>query len=569
MDDTIFGPMSRFDHRAAEAAAQRRGLRHDHRRSPRAPQPGDYPIITVTAAFDHAITEVAVVLTEPESRIIPLRRKGTEWDALNAVYLEVWQGALPPQAAGTIVRYQIRATTGTGEQQWADEGATFSYLVGYQGPPAWAADAIVYQIFPDRFYPGDGLDWKPVNNLSDIYGGTLRGIIQKLDYIADLGFNTIWINPFFPDKTHHGYHATDHFSVNPRMGTLDDARELVDECHRRGIRLLLDFVANHWGSEHPTFQEALADRNSPYHDWYFWREWPQDYVAYFDVQDLPQVNVDHPAVRAYFAAVLRFWLGEIGFDGLRLDYANGPSHDFWVDMRTTAAAIKPDVWIFAEVVRPPDELLTYEGIFDGCLDFLLGQALRHTFGTGEMDVAAFDAFLGRHEAYFPAMLGRPAFLDNHDQDRFLKVCNGDKRRLKLAALCLFTLGNPPIVYNGTEVGVGQGRRIHEPDSQGMEECRQPMVWDERQDKELLDYFRSLIALRKNHAALRHGRRRTLHVDAAAGTYVYAREDGREAILVALNTSEEPRQIRVEDARLGIIDSFDLPPMSGDVHHFPL
>ena len=96
----------------------------------------------------------------------------------------------------------------------------------------------------------------------------MRGIIEQLDYVADLGFNCIWLNPFFPDDTHHGYHATDYFQVNPRLGTMAEMRELVAAAHARGIRLLADFVANHWGRNHPTFQAALADRDSEYHDWY-------------------------------------------------------------------------------------------------------------------------------------------------------------------------------------------------------------------------------------------------------------------------------------------------------------
>ena len=97
----------------------------------------------------------------------------------------------------------------------------------------------------------------------------MRGIIDNLPYIAGLGFTAIWLNPFFPDDTHHGYHASDYFTVNPRLGTLDDARELVDKCHERGIRLLLDFVGNHWGSKHASFQAARADRNSPFYRWYY------------------------------------------------------------------------------------------------------------------------------------------------------------------------------------------------------------------------------------------------------------------------------------------------------------
>src|SRR5690606_20496691 len=139
--------------------------------------------------------------------------------------------------------------------------------------------------------------WNAASRLSDIYGGTLRGVIDHLDYIAGMGFTAIWLNPFFPDDTHHGYHATDYFTVNPRLGTIDDMRELVDKAHERGIRLLLDFVANHWGSKHGSFQEARGNRLSPYYDWYYWKNWPEEYVAYFNVPDLPELNVNHPAVR--------------------------------------------------------------------------------------------------------------------------------------------------------------------------------------------------------------------------------------------------------------------------------
>ena len=113
--------------------------------------------------------------------------------------------------------------------------------------------------------------------------------------------------------------------------------------------------------------------------------------------------------------------------------------------------------------------------------------MRNTFAAGTMSLAAFDAFLNRHEAYFPAqnVFSRPSFLDNHDMNRFLWQAGGDKRKLKLAALVQFTLGGAPIVYNGTEVGVTQERGIHDANSQGMEECRQPMLWGDEQDLSLI------------------------------------------------------------------------------------
>jgi len=567
MSETIFGRLATLEVRNEFAQLRLKGLQHRRRLSPGSPRAGEQPVVTVTVGPDIPVDEVVCLITEPEAAVVPLHRVRADFDVPLWAYVETWEAALPAHPAGTLVRYQLRAhDEDSNEIYWVDEGAEYSYVVGDSGPPAWALPASIYQVFPDRFSPGIGRAWNPAARLSDIYGGTLRGIIDNLPYIANLGFTVIWLNPFFPDETHHGYHATDYFAVNPRLGTLDDARELVDKCHERGIHLLLDFVGNHWGSQHSTFQAALADRNSPYYSWYYWKNWPDQYLAYFDVPDLPKLNVDHPGVRDHLLRSVGFWLGDVGFDGLRLDHADGPSYDFWTDVRVVARSIKPDAWMFGELVRTPETQLSYAGLFDGTLDFLLCQAMRNTFATGEMSLAAFDAFLNRHEAYFPAqnVFSRPSFLDNHDMDRFLWRAGNDKRRLKLAALAQFTLGGAPIVYNGTEVGVSQTCNIHDPDSQGMEECRQPMPWGDEQDGELHAYFWYLSHLRRNHSALWRGSRQTLLLDSAAQTYAYAREDGADALIVALNMSAEPRTVVVPHVERGAQVTFELPPWTGDV-----
>jgi cyclomaltodextrinase len=503
-------------------------------------------------------------VSAPETAVYPLQLTSTDWDLLTWQYVQTWQLSLPPQPDGTLVRYRIAAyLQDVDEPIYADDGQTFSYFVGDARPPAWAAGAVVYQIFPDRFYPGDGRAWQPAQTLHDIYGGTLRGIIQKLDYVAGMGFNAIWLNPFFPDDSHHGYHATDYFSVNPRMGSMDDVHELVRKAKARGIHLILDFVANHWSSEHPTFQEALcAIPHSPYVDWYRWIDYPRDYHTFFGVMELPQLNVDNPDVRDYLLRSVRFWVGEVGFAGLRLDYALGPSHDFWLALRRAAREANPNVWIFGEVVESPPTILSYEGRFDGCLDFPLMQAMRDTFALGNMSLSAFDAFLCNHEAYFPDHFSLPSFLDNHDMNRYYWLVGHDKRKLKLASLCQFTLRGAPFVYNGTEVGVRQEMGKNEPGSQGMEEGRQPMLWGEEQDAELREYFRGLIHLRRENPVLWHGRRRTLLVDDARGLYLYAREDGQTAIIVALNISEEAQTVTT--TYRGDTHTFNLPAWSGDV-----
>lgn len=565
MNDFIFGSFSTDEQRVAHEQRNYRGVRHGHRLQPRAPRAGDQPLLTVTVALPHAVERVVCTIHEPQPAVVELTPGEVEWNTLAWRYVQRWHGRLPAAGTGTLVRYTVDAyPAGGGEPIAADDGETFSYLVGEPGPPAWAREAVVYQIFPDRFHPGQGRSWRSAERLSDIHGGTLRGIIEQLDYVADLGFTCIWLNPFFPGATHHGYHATDYFSVNPRLGTMADVRELVEVAHARGLRLLLDFVANHWGRQHPTFQAALRDADSPYAGWYHWEEWPDRYKTFFGVRDLPKINVDHPEARNHLLQAADFWLGDVGFDGCRLDYALGPSHDFWTEFRATVKAAYPDAWIFGEVVAPPPVQLSYDGRLDGTLDFLFMQALRDTFAFRTMDVAAFDAFLRCHEAYFPHHFSRPSFLDNHDVNRFLWLAGGDTRKLKLAALCHFTLSGPPIVYYGTEVGLSQKRDIVQEQGFAMEEARAPMLWGDAQDADLRQYYRWLIRFRRDHPVLWRGRRRTVHLDPAAGTYAYTcseaeeDEDDGEIVVVALNAGDAERTFTAAG------EPFSLAPWSGDV-----
>jgi glycosidase len=160
----------------------------------------------------------------------------------------------------------------------------------------------------------------------------------------------------------------------------------------------------------------------------------------------------------------------------------------------------------------------------------------------------------------------PSFLDNHDTNRFLWLAGNDKRRLKLAALCQFTLRGAPIIYNGTEVGVSQAMSIWEEGSAGMAEARRPMPWGEAQDEDLRDFYRWLIRFRRDHPVIWRGERHTLHVDGERGTYVYAVAEAAEAVIVALNLSDAPQEITAtwQDTPY----TFTLPPWGGDVRTYP-
>lgn len=559
MNEFIFGTLATSEKRVAAWREQREGVWHGHQLLPIAPQAGDEPIVQVTVGVPASISRLLCEIWQPEPMTFELHLDRVEWDLIGWRYVQIWTGKMPAFPPTTIVRYTLTAYPINGQPIPADKGELFSYRVGEAAEPKWAAEAVIYQIFPDRFSPGEGQSWHPTSNLSDIFGGTLSGIIEKLDYIADLGFNCIWLNPFFPDHTHHGYHATDYFAVNPRLGTMAQMQELVNQAHARGMRVLLDFVANHWGSGHATFQAALADETSEYHDWYFWEEWPHQYKTFFGVRDLPKVNVNHSAARDYLLQAAHFWLAEVGFDGYRLDHAHGVTHDFWVAFRQVVKAAKPDAWIFGEIIESPVLLRTYQGRLDGCLDFLLLQALRDTFAFRTMDLVTFDQFLQSHEAFFPEGYSRPSFLDNHDMNRFLWLVGGDVRRLKLAALCQFTLAGTPVVYYGTEVGLSQERDIRQADGRAvMEECRLPMVWGEEQNKELHDFYRQLIHFRRAHPVLWRGKRQTVYLDERAGIYAYTRSNDQETLLILLNLNEQPHDLTI----MGL--SYHLPAYGGEI-----
>jgi len=558
-EDFIFGTLASAELRAKYLGDSAGGVRHDYRVNPNPPREGDCPTATVTCEAGLSVARVRCEIIEPARQSIEFTRVDIKWNLINWAYFDIWEAELPSFRDGDVVRYHIEAETIDGQTVAADEGESYSFLVGEPSKPAWIRDAIVYQIMPDRFALVEGLEWTEQASMDDIHGGTIRGIIERIDYLHELGVNCIWLTPIFPDKSHHGYHATDYFSVNPRLGTSADMHELVRELHARDMRVILDFAANHFSRQHPSFVEAQKDRNSKYHDWFHWTEWPRQYETFFGVKELPRVNVSNPDARKYLLDAARYWLEEYGVDGYRLDYALGPSLDFWTDFRQVVKRANPQAWIFGEGVHSPETLLNFRGRFDGMLDFQMMDSLRRTFAYGTMTIAEFEAFLERHENYFPESFDRPNFLDNHDLNRFLWAAGDDKQLLKLAALCQFTLASQPIIYYGTEVGLSHERDIVWPDGRHvLAEARQPMVWDGTQDLELLAYYRYLIGLRKRHPVIRSGQRKTVHLDGARSTWVYTLEDGHERLLIALNLSREKQSIDLD----GMV--VELNPLEGRV-----
>jgi glycosidase len=539
MQDFIFGTLSTDDLKVFYHRAAHRGVLHSHGLSPADPEVGEPVRISVQVGpdtrVDHVVcyytldgTEPAGAFGEIQNGVLQeLEKARIEWDNFVWGYVTHWETTLPSQPEGTIVRYRIGAWSeafplpGGNREIFADwpdvkssleeaaraffhkeaapavtflpsgRGTTFNYHVDRLKPPQWARESVIYHIFVDRFSPGNGRQWEQTEDLKGIFGGTLWGIAEKMDYIADLGATCVWLSPIFPSPTSHGYDAVNFEHVAPRLGGDEALRALVSEAHHRGIRVILDLVCNHLSDRHPIFVDAHSRQDSPYRDWFFFDDPQIGYRTYFGVRSMPQINLANPGAQQWMNEIARYWLREFDVDGFRLDHAHGPGPSFWSDFWSECKNVKPEAFCFGEVAEEPAAIRRYYGRMDGALDFNLADAFRRTFAYRTVTQAELDQFVEQHLAYFAnenfLML---SFLDNHDMDRFRYIAADDKDCLRRAAAIQMRLPGPPIIYYGTEVGMSQ--TVSKASEAGLEASRMAMLWGEDQDKEMLEFYKSLI-----------------------------------------------------------------------------
>ncbi len=552
-------------------AAQRSQFRHDNLLRPLSPEP-DRTTEVQAVSGDQLRLEAAALWYTVDGQApgrgtacVPMEIVDVIWEPL-AGYLTQWRGEIPGQPSGTVVRYCIGGWANAGRSTimppdaWAQDGqgfwfqfpaasglTTFAYRVEAAGPPLpdWVRDAVVYHIFLDRFHPGTpGGRWQHDGDPRGIHGGTLQGVRQTLPSLNDLGVTCLWLSPLSPSPSYHRYDVTDYYAVDPALGTKEDLRDLVDEAHQRGIRVILDFVPAHCSWGHPAFLQAQASAKAPTATWFTFTERPDRYRMFLgSVPSLPSIDAQDPGARAYLIGSAVHWLLACDVDGFRIDHAIGVGMDFHVALNAALRAAKPGSFTVGEVTDSPDCLLRYRNRLDAILDFPLARALRLTFARSEWSVANLCAFLDAYERYMDAGPGRLSFLDNHDMNRFLFMAGNQVERLKLAALCQFTLAPTPIVYFGTEVGLSQERDIDAIGFGGDAEARRDMLWDTALwNEDLRALYRSLVTLRTNHHVLRDGIRRTIHVDVRSQSCAYLRSstDGIDAgtILVVFNLGKK-------------------------------
>ncbi len=428
----------------------------------------------------------------------------------------------------------------------------FINLIDAFAPPAWVKDAIFYQIFPERFANGDKTNdpansqaWGGVPEPDNFFGGDLQGVLDHLDHLVALGINAIYFTPIFDSPTNHKYDTRDYMKVDPHFGTNETVKSLVDACHARGIRVLLDAVFNHCGNEFPPFVDCVQHgAESRYADWFHVREWPivvEDGLPSYDTfafePRMPKLNTENPEVKQYLLEVAEYWIKEVGIDGWRLDVANEVDHAFWREFRKVVKSVNPEAYLLAEIWH--DSMMWLQGDqFDAIMNYTFTNAVSDFFMKHELDARQFSDRIGGLLASYPTKVNEVAFnlLGSHDTPRLLTLCNGDKRRMKLATWFQFTFLGTPCIYYGDEIGLQGGT---DPG------CRACMEWEQdRQDHDLFQHFQTVIRIRQQHDALRTGKFRMLHAEEEGAVTVYERFNKQERVIVALNNGDKPERLSI-------------------------
>ena len=429
--------------------------------------------------------------------------------------------------------------------------------------PEWLKHAVVYNIFPDSFASGrrtirgtpDEMPWENGLTLKSRLGGTVRGITENLDYIAELGFNCLYINPIFIAGEYHKYDLLDYKHIAPNMGSDEDFRELVTTAHEKGIRVIIDGVFNHCSWYFFAFDDVVRNGEaSPYKDWFYDLKFPvirpesQDekptYSSFAYERKMPKLKSSNPEVREYFLSVCEHWIREYHVDGWRLDVANEVDRDFWRAFKKAGRALDPESVMIGEIWESAESWLQGD-MFDSTMNYDFRKNCRDFFGTETISAAEFDARVTQMNYRYPTgiLQGQLNLLDSHDVNRFFSYCRGDIRRLRLAEVFLFAAPGTPCVFYGDELGMDGDRE---------ETLRGPMPWNEPAHDER-DFFKALTSLRRENEALSLGTYRTRQVS-EGGLYIFERRYGGTTITVALNARDTTEKLQEVPKEAPILSS---------------
>ena len=415
--------------------------------------------------------------------------------------------------------------------------------------PDWAANKVVYQIFPSRFAASQPVDKKlwykaPITPMDDLHGD-FRGIIDHLDHIQDLGIDVIYMTPSFKSNSCHKYDTIDYYEIDPSFGTKEELKELVQKAHDRGMKVVMDAVFNHTGKEFFAFKDILEKgEKSKYLDWYYidelplkgkWGEIP-NFLCFGYYGGMPKLNLKNPEVEKYITDVACYWIRECDIDGWRLDVGDEISHFFWKRFRRAIKAVKKDMLIIGEIWHYAGDFLEGDE-WDTVMNYPFYLNLIDLLADEKISVSQFVQNLGYlkgrlHKKCYPLMWN---LIDSHDTARFLHLCKDNKKKQHLAAAFQLLLPGMPMIYYGDEYAMPGA---NDPD------CRRGMYWDEEyQDKEMFEWYKRLLQVRKAHTCIVEGELAEAITRDEDETIVLIRKNGEETIALIFNCSNHTKEFK--------------------------
>lgn len=482
---------------------------------------------------------VSLVVNGRASACLPAADGDYEW----------WSARVPAEASAA---YHFVLESGQNRRVFSRAGLRNAGAASFRLPsdaafnaPEWAAGALVYQVFPDRFEDGDSANnpanasgWSDNPTYSSFHGGDLKGAKNRADYLQSLGVDVLYMTPIFQSPANHRYETDDYRQVDERLGTTEDFIALSGALKDRGIRVLLDGVFNHTSTRFGPFQDLVKNgAQSEYADWFFPKSFPittdgpPNYEAWNGFGSMPKLNLQNREVRDYILGAVRHWHETAPIAGWRLDVANEVDPDFWREFRQVVKAEDPEAWIVGEHwgqgqpwLRGDqwDSMMGYE-FRAATLDLLTQGRLTGPEWVQKM-LAVYDSYPAG------AADGLMNLIGSHDTPRFLTLAGGDERRLMAAFTLLLTWPGSPMIYYGDELGMEGG-----PDPAN----RRGMEWDKvRPDNPVLSHVRRLSALRGFLAP-----RLTRPEPVNAGPGIAAYRLGECTVLV--NAEDAPAEARLE------------------------
>lgn len=415
--------------------------------------------------------------------------------------------------------------------------------------PEWAANKVVYQIFPSRFAASQPVDKKlwykaPITPMDDLHGD-FRGIIDHLDHIQDLGIDVIYMTPSFKSNSCHKYDTIDYYEIDPSFGTKEELKELVQKAHDRGMKVVMDAVFNHTGKEFFAFKDILEKgEKSKYLDWYYidelplkgkWGEIP-NFLCFGYYGGMPKLNLKNPEVEKYITDIACYWIRECDIDGWRLDVGDEISHFFWKRFRRAIKAVKKDMLIIGEIWHYAGDFLEGDE-WDTVMNYPFYLNLIDLLADEKISVSQFVQNLGYlkgrlHKKCYPLMWN---LIDSHDTARFLHLCKDNKKKQHLAAAFQLLLPGMPMIYYGDEYAMPGA---NDPD------CRRGMYWDEEyQDKEMFEWYKRLLQVRKAHTCIVEGELAESITRDEDETIVLIRKNGEETIALIFNCSNHTKEFK--------------------------